>query len=115
MLKSAYDSNSKYSKLTSDQTLYRTSDYYLESGAFVKIDNVSLGYTQPLKSKYMKSVRLYAVGRNLHTFSQYSSGDPELININGMTPGIKTDSQNNPTLNYYPSTLQLIFGLQATF
>jgi len=115
VLKSAYDSNSKYSKLTSDQTLYRTSDYYLESGSFVKIDNVSLGYTQPLKSKYMKSVRLYAVGRNLHTFSKYSSGDPELININGMTPGIKLDGQNNPTLNYYPSTLQLIFGLQATF
>jgi len=115
VLKSAYDSGSRYSKLTSDKTLYRTSDYYLESGAFVKIDNVSLGYTQPLKSKYMKSVRLYAVGRNLHTFTKYSSGDPELININGMTPGIKTDSQNNPTLNYYPSTLQLIFGLQATF
>ncbi|MCQ6956434.1 SusC/RagA family TonB-linked outer membrane protein [Mucilaginibacter aquariorum] len=109
VLKSAYDDKSKYSKLTNDQTLYRTSDYYLESGSFVKIDNVSLGYTQPLKSKYLKSVRLYAVGRNLHTFTSYTGGDPDLIQVNGLTPGIST------SLNYYPSTLQLIFGLQATF
>lgn len=115
VLKSAYDPDSKYSKLTSDQTLYRTSDYYLESGSFVKLDNVSAGYTQPLKSKYLKSVRFYAVGRNLHTFSGYTGGDPDLIQVNGLTPGLRTDGNGNGTLNYYPSTLQLIFGLQATF
>lgn len=114
VLKSAYDPSSKYSKLTSDQTLYRTSDYYLESGSFLKVDNVSLGYTQPLNSKYLKSVRFYGVGRNLHTFSKFTGGDPDLINVNGLTPGLKTQDGSG-TLNYYPSTLQLIFGLQATF
>jgi len=114
VLKSAYDSDSKYSKLSNDQTLYRTSDYYLESGSFVKIDNVGMGYTQPLNTRYMKSVRFYAVGRNLHTFSKYTGGDPDLITINGLTPGLRTENGSG-TLNYYPSTLQLIFGLQATF
>lgn len=115
VLKSAFDPKSKYSKLTNDQTLYRTSDYYLESGSFVKLDNVSIGYTQPLNNKYLKSIRLYAVGRNLHTFTGYTGGDPDLIQVNGLTPGLRTDSNGNGTLNYYPSTLQLIFGLQATF
>ncbi|MCD8742143.1 SusC/RagA family TonB-linked outer membrane protein [Mucilaginibacter roseus] len=109
VLKSAYDPSSKYSKLTSPTTQYRTADYFLESGSFVKIDNVSMGYTQPLKTKYLKSVRFYAAGRNLKTFTGYTGGDPDLVQINGLTPGVNT------SLNYYPSTLQVILGLQATF
>ena len=109
VLKSAYDSKSKYSKLTSNSTTSVASDYFLESGSFVKIDNVALGYTQPVKSKYLKSVRFYAAGRNLYTFTKYTGGDPDLVQINGLTPGVNT------SLNYYPSTLQVILGLQATF
>ncbi|WP_374950716.1 SusC/RagA family TonB-linked outer membrane protein [Mucilaginibacter sp.] len=109
VLKSAYDSNSKYAKLTSNSTTSVASDYFLESGSFVKIDNVAMGYTQPLNSKYLKSVRFYAAGRNLHTFTGYTGGDPDLVEVNGLTPGVRT------SLNYYPSTLQIIVGLQATF
>ena len=109
VLQSAYDGQSKYSKLTNTSTTSIASDYFLESGSFVKIDNVAMGYTQPLKSKYLKSVRFYAAGRNLHTFTGYTGGDPDLVQINGLTPGVNT------SLNYYPSTLQVILGLQATF
>lgn len=115
VLKSAYDSKSKYSKLTNSATTSIASDYFLESGSFLKIDNVSLGYTQPLKSRYMKSVRVYTAGRNLHTFTSYTGGDPDQIQTNGLTPGLRTDGNGNGTLSYYPSTLQLIFGLQVTF
>lgn len=109
VLKSAYDSSSKYALLKSSATTSIASDYFLENGSFVKIDNVSLGYRQPLTTKYLKSVRLYAAGRNLHTFTKFTGGDPESVQVNGLTPGVNT------SLNYYPSTLQLIFGLQATF
>jgi TonB-dependent starch-binding outer membrane protein SusC len=109
VLKSAYDSSSKYSLLTNSATTSIASDYFLENGAFVKIDNISLGYRQPLTTKYLKSVRLYAAGRNLHTFTSFTGGDPEGVPVNGLTPGVNT------SLNYYPSTLQLIFGLQVTF
>jgi TonB-linked SusC/RagA family outer membrane protein len=109
VLKSAYDSNSKYSLLKSNATTSIASDYFLENGAFLKIDNVSLGYRQPLKTKYLNSVRVYAAGRNLHTFTGFTGGDPDLVQVNGLTPGVNT------SLNYYPSTLQLIFGLQVTF
>jgi len=108
VLTSAYN-GSKYSKLTNQSTYSVLSDYFLESGSFVKIANASLGYTQPLNVKYLRSVRLYATGRNLHTFTGFTGGDPDLIQINSLYPGV------TPSLSYYPSTLQLLVGLQLNF
>lgn len=116
VLTSAFDPSSKYSKLTNPATTSIASDYFLESGSFVKIDNVALGYTvNEIRSKYLSKVRLYATARNVYTFTKYTGGDPDLVNINGLTPGIVTGSDGNATLNYYPSTLQLILGAQITF
>jgi len=109
VLTTAYDSGSKYSKLTNNATTSIPSDYFLENGSFLKIDNVSMGYTQKLNSKFIHGLRLYAAGRNLHTFKSYSVGDPDLIPVNGLTPGVNT------SLDYYPSTLQVIVGAQITF
>lgn len=109
VLKSAYDPNSKYSKLTNTSTTTIASDYFLESGSFVKIDNIALGYTHTVSSKYLHGFRIYATGRNLHTFTKYTGGDPDLVPVNGLTPGV------NNALNYYPSSLQLILGAQITF
>jgi TonB-linked SusC/RagA family outer membrane protein len=109
VLTSAYDPKSKYSKLTNSSTTSIASDYFLESGSFLKIDNISLAYTHSIKSKYLHAIRIYGTGRNLHTFTKYTGGDPDLIPINGLAPGVNT------SLNYYPSTVQILFGLQATF
>lgn len=108
VLTSAYDGG-KYSKLTSPSTYSSLSDYFLEPGGFLKVDNVTLSYTQPLKVKFMKSVRIYATTRNLATFTKYTGGDPDLVQVNGLYPGV------NSSLNYYPSTTQLLMGLQLTF
>lgn len=108
VLASAYDGG-KYSKLTSTSTYSSLSDYFLEPGGFLKVDNVTLSYTQPLKVKFMKSVRIYATTRNLATFTKYTGGDPDLVQVNGLYPGV------NSSLNYYPSTTQLLMGLQLTF
>ena len=107
-LASAYDGG-KYSKLTNAATYSSLTDYFLEPGSFVKIDNVTLSYTQPITSKFLRSARLYATTRNLKTFTKYTGGDPDLVQINGLYPGI------NSSLNYFPSTTQLILGLQVTF
>jgi TonB-dependent starch-binding outer membrane protein SusC len=108
VLVSAYD-GSKYSKLTNGATYSSLSDYFLEPGDFVKIDNVTLGYTKKLSSNYIQSFRIYAAGRNLYTFTKYTGGDPDLVQVNGLYPGV------NNSLNYYPSTLQLLFGIQVNF
>lgn len=108
VLTSAYDGG-KYSKLTNASTYSALSDYFLEQGDFVKIDNVTLGYTQPFTFKYLHSLRVYASGRNLYTFTRYTGGDPDLIQVNGLYPGV------NNSLSYYPSTIQVLLGLQLNF
>jgi len=114
VLTSAYDGG-KYSKLTNASTYSSLSDYFLEKGGFLKVDNITLSYTQPLKVKFMQSVRVYATARNLATFTKFTGGDPDLIQINGLYPGVNTNGDNNGTLDYYPSTTQLLLGLQLTF
>jgi TonB-linked SusC/RagA family outer membrane protein len=108
-LRSAYDPKSKYSKLTNSATTSLASDYFLESGSFVKIDNVTLGYSREVNSKYLRAFRVYAAASNLHTFSGFKGGDPDLYPVNGLTPGV----QGN--LNFYPATIQVLAGLQVTF
>ena len=53
------------------------STYYLESGDFLRINNISVGYTIPGK-KY--SVRIYANAINPFIFQKFSGFNPELNN-----------------------------------
>lgn len=108
VLKSAYG-DGKYAKLTNPDTYAVLSDYYLEKGDFVKIDNITLGYNFKTPFKNISSVRWYATVRNLHTFTKFSTGDPESVSVNGLTPGINT------SLTYYPATTQILTGLQVKF
>ncbi|MBN9297956.1 MAG: TonB-dependent receptor [Filimonas sp.] len=51
-----------------------------EDGSFVKIRNITLGYTLPqsvLKSMHMTSLRIYASAKNYITFSKVKDYDPE--------------------------------------
>lgn len=108
VLTTAYDGG-KYSKLTNPATYSILSDYFLENGDYVKIDNITLGYSRQLDNKYIKAIRVYGTARNLKTFTGYTGGDPALIETNGLYPGVTAG------LNYYPSTIQLMFGVNLTF
>lgn len=108
VLESAYDGG-KYSKLTSNSTLNTPSDYFLEPGGFIKLDNVTLGYTYHSRMKYLKSARLYFTGRNIATFTKYTGGDPETVSVNGLWPGVNTYR------GFYPTTMQLLAGVQVSF
>jgi hypothetical protein len=108
VLATAYNGG-KYSKLTNPSTYSALSDYFLENGSFIKIANASLGYTRPVRSKYIRSVRLYLTTRNLHTFTAYKGGDPDLVPVNTLYPGV------NNTLDYYPSATQALVGAQINF
>lgn len=108
VLASAYGKG-KYAALTNAETYSTLSDYFLEKGDFLKIDNVSVGYSFDSPVKYINSIRLYGVARNLYTFTNFTTGDPEMISVNGLTPGINT------SLSYYPSTVQFLAGVQVRF
>lgn len=61
------------------------SDRYVEDGSYLRIQNVTFGYTLPqsLTSKVKLSrVKLYASAQNLFTFTNYSGYDPEIGDFN---------------------------------
>jgi TonB-linked SusC/RagA family outer membrane protein len=59
----------------------RASDRYVEDGSFLKIKDLQLGYTLPLRSIQklkLDRVRLYAQVKNAWVFTKYSGFDPEI-------------------------------------
>ncbi len=59
----------------------RPSDYYVEDGSFLKIKNISIGYSLPddiMEKIGLEKIRVYAAVRNAFTFTDYSGYDPEI-------------------------------------
>ena len=89
------------------------SSRYLEDGSYVRIGDVTLGYTIPARFSRMSglnSARLYASGHNLHTFTKYKGYTPD-VNSAGSTAniGLGTD------FYAYPVNRSFTFGVKAGF
>lgn len=59
----------------------RLSSFYLQSGSYLRLQNVSIGYSLPasLLSRYkIKALRIYIAAQNLLTFTGYKGYDPEI-------------------------------------
>lgn len=57
------------------------SDRWLEDGSFMRLKNLSIGYTLPgnvLQSIGVRQFRIYAMAQNLVTWTKYTGWDPEL-------------------------------------
>ncbi|MCH7406056.1 SusC/RagA family TonB-linked outer membrane protein [Belliella aquatica] len=68
------------------------SDFYIERGDFVRLDNLQLGYTVPTKSPLISNLRFYAGVQNLFTISSFTGVDPEVRWTDGgdqLAPGIE--------------------------
>lgn len=63
----------------------------VEDGSFLKLSNITLGYTFPKKiieKIGISKLRLYATGSNLLTWTKYSGFDPEVSTMdNGLITG----------------------------
>lgn len=57
---------------------YLLSDYFLQDGSFLRIQNVSLGYTFDIGKKWLRNIRVYGTIDNLWTFSKFDGYDPEV-------------------------------------
>lgn len=85
-------------------------DYFLERGDYLKLDMVTLGYTfRPNNWRFLDRVRVFTTAKNLFTLAKFSGVDPSTYQVNGLTPG----GQGSRT--YFPSTRQLIVGVQVDF
>jgi TonB-dependent starch-binding outer membrane protein SusC len=64
------------------------SSRFLEDGSYLRLKNVSLGYNLPKKwvtVAKLNTVRIFASGTNLLTFTPYSGADPEVSTLDGST------------------------------
>jgi iron complex outermembrane receptor protein len=64
------------------------SDYYVEKGDYVTLDNATLGYNLPVKSKKISKVRFYLSGQNLFVITGYTGVDPEVRQSSALAPGV---------------------------
>ena len=60
------------------------SDFLVEDASFVKLRNLTLGYTLNFKKAFISDMRVFVSGQNLLTFSNYSGYDPE-VNVAGQS------------------------------
>lgn len=89
----------------------RTSTWHLEDGSYLRLQNLSIGYTLPAKwskSLQVEKLRLYLSAQNLFTITNYTGYNPEVSNrTNALTPG--------EDYGTYPLSKTFMVGLNLTF
>ena len=85
------------------------SDRYIEKGGFVRLSNITLGYTFK-NIKLIQSLKVHVSGQNLFTITDYTGFDPEVsATSNGTDLG--------PSLDYgaYPNPRTVTLGVNIGF
>ena len=88
-----------------------TSTWHVEDGSYLRIKNISLGYTLPenwLKKVYLKSARVYCSIQNPFTFTNYEGYNPEVSNRSAATT-------NGEDYGVYPLARTTSIGVNLTF
>lgn len=90
----------------------RGSSRYLEDASYLRLRNLTIGYTFPFKIPQVQRVRVYFSGENLFVLSGFSGIDPELPAEVGSD--YKAGSVG-VAISPYPQTRKFMFGLNVTF
>lgn len=86
-----------------DGRLVNLSDWWIQDGSFLRIQNLNLGYSFNLpKNSALSKARLYVNASNLYTFTKFKGYDPE-VNMDGVYWG------------GYPRLSKWTFGIDLTF
>lgn len=86
---------------------YQYSNYYLQKGNYVKLDEVTFSYNIPLRNG-IKNMSVYVTGTNLWLITKYKGNDPDFVEDTGLFPGIDGRS-------IYPSTHSVLVGVNMNF
>jgi TonB-linked SusC/RagA family outer membrane protein len=82
----------------------------IEDGSFLRVNNLSLGYTLPknlIQRARINNARVYFTAYNLHVFTKYTGYDPEVSVINNaITPGVDFSA--------YPRARSFVLGLNLS-
>ena len=89
---------------------YRFSELGLKSGNYMRMKDITLGYTIPetvVERIGLDNIKVYLSGRNLLTFTNFDGVDPEETGKDNLSRGV---IQNN-----YPQSKSIVFGLDIKF
>jgi len=96
----------------------QTSTRFLEKGDYVRLRNLMIAYNfsnKLLENTPISSLRIYAQGQNLLTFTSFN-GDPEVGISSGETISYaETVAPGEVTLYTYPNRKTVSFGVDITF
>ncbi|MDE6152767.1 MAG: TonB-dependent receptor, partial [Muribaculaceae bacterium] len=90
----------------------RVSDLFVEDASYIRLQNLSLGYTLPgkwLRNIFLENVRVYFSAQNVYTWTKYKGLDPEIGAMYG--DALKTGVDKGR----YPSPRIYTFGLNVSF
>ncbi|MBK8831641.1 MAG: TonB-dependent receptor [Saprospiraceae bacterium] len=97
----------------------RISTRFLEDGSYVRVRNVTLGYTfnNLLKTDKIKELRLYVSAQNLFTFTKYSGLDPEIQANTNDTAGYNVSSDLAVGIDWgtVPAPRTILVGMNIKF
>jgi TonB-linked SusC/RagA family outer membrane protein len=83
--------------------------YHVQKGDYLKIENISVGYSTGIRGNFINNLRIYLAASNVATFTSYpGSADPSFINVNGLTPGLAASTT-------YPNAVTISLGLNVNF
>ena len=96
--------NASYPRLSygGNSNNYRASSFWLRNGSYLRLKTLEIGYNLPQKwvnKIYSKNIRVFFIGTNLLTFSDFKLWDPEM----GSTTG-----------THYPLTKSFSFGFNIS-
>jgi TonB-dependent starch-binding outer membrane protein SusC len=86
------------------------SDYYVEDGSFIRLQNVQLGYTfsnNDLENSMFEKCRIYISASNLFTLTEYQGYDP--------TAGTGAPIGGGIDQGIYPSASTFLLGVNVKF
>lgn len=86
---------------------YQYSDYYLEKGNYIRLDNITLGYNFRNKNEKWPSFRVYVSATDLFTITGYKGLNPEMDDT-GMAPSMESCGRT-------PVTRSVSVGLNVNF
>jgi len=97
-------------------TNFQFSDFFVEDGSYLRVKNITLGYTLPKNAfgKVFSKARFYVAAQNVLTFTNYSGYDPEIYTSQPnqqtyQTFGRGIDQYNLPNPTIYRLGVQLNF------
>jgi len=92
-----------------DATSSLPSDRWIENGSYLRLQNLTLGYTfDKCFNNWIQSLQLYATCNNVFTITGYKGLDAE-VNLGGIDPGI------DYRWSRYPHSRSIILGAKINF